>query len=366
MAEDGWSLWSRRAICRRVGLLGAALAASRWPPLARASGSPTFDDRVRAALAELGESELSLIVGVKRRDAPLLLREFGAPREDGILPGSTQIDLNSITKTVTGVATLKLAEQGKIGLNQVLGELFYEVPADKVGISIHQLLTHSAGFEESLGEDDEPLTRDAFLARAFAARLRSEPGQLYGYSNVGFSLLAAIIELGSGKSYDRYLREEVFRGLELPDTGYRSVYEDSRSLRTRQGATIQQASWGGPEPFWNLIGNGGLVSSAADFVAFREAVVAGRIVSPEWVALSQQKHIEEDEAGTSHYGYGLVVQDLPQVGRVYWHDGGNDVFSSVWYELADPGVLLFIAAADNPSGGATTALSVLARHLSIE
>ena len=123
------------------------------------------------------------------------------------------------------------------------------------------------------------------------------------------------------------------------------------------------ASWGGHAPYWNLIGNGGMISSVTDFIAFRKAFVAGQIVPPQLVQLAQTKHIAETPARTSYYGYGLVVQDHPELGRIYWHDGGNDIFSAIWMDLDAKGDLIFTAAADTEAGGATTALAVLISHL---
>jgi hypothetical protein len=54
------------------------------------------------------------------------------------------------------------------------------------------------------------------------------------------------------------------------------------------------------------------------------------------VQLAQVEHIPETASGSSHYGYGLVVQDHTKLGRIYWHDGGNDIFSAIWKPVASP------------------------------
>ncbi|MYU65761.1 serine hydrolase, partial [Streptomyces sp. SID69] len=68
------------------------------------------------------------------------------------------------------------------------------VPEDKRGITLHQLLTHTAGLPEGLGDDYEPVSRAEMLDEAMKARLRSVPGEEFHYSNVGYSLLAAVVE----------------------------------------------------------------------------------------------------------------------------------------------------------------------------
>ena len=72
------------------------------------------------------------------------------------------------------------------------------MPADKRAITLHDLLTHTAGLVEGLGGDYEPLSREDMVAGALASKLVSTPGAEYHYSNVGYSLLAAIIEKVSG------------------------------------------------------------------------------------------------------------------------------------------------------------------------
>lgn len=326
-------------------------------------GGLSFDERLAKAFAEIERLGISGVVAVSHQSGAVIEREFGAALDDGIDPDLTQVDINSITKTVTGVMVLKLVEQGKASFETPLGDVFSNVPADKRDITIHRLLTHSAGFVESVGDDSERLSRDAFLTRAFQTPLLSSPGNQYHYSNVGYSILAAIIEVRSGKPFEAFLREDVLKGLGLETMGYAGVYQDSHSLRSNEDQTIRQASWGGHEPFWNLIGNGGLISTPREFVLFRQAVTAGRVVSPALVKASQVKHIAEDETGVSHYGYGLVVQGHPLVGRSYWHDGGNDIFSAKWMDFADKGDVLFTAAAIGSEGGADEMMSVLQRHL---
>ena len=257
----------------------------------------------------------------------------------------------------------RLVEQGKVRFDERLDQIFDDVPADKAGITLHQLLTHSAGLVGNVGDDAEKLAKEDFLDRVFSAELKSAPGEIYRYSNAGYGVVAAIIEERSGKSYEAFLREDVIAGLGLSNTGYMSVYDDARSMRTADGETILEASWGGHGPYWNLIGNGGLVSTVPEMIAFRKAVVSGKIVSPEMLNMVQTPHIKENEAATSFYGYGLVVQDVAGIGRVYWHDGGNDVFSAQWGDYSEQGDILFTAGADSDEGNAFRAMRILQTSL---
>jgi len=98
-------------------------------------------------------------------------------------------------------------------------------------------------------------------------------------------------------------------------------------------------------------------------LAFRQAVVSGKIISLEMLQTVQTPHIKEDEAATSFYGYGLVVQDVKDVGRVYWHNGGNRVFSAQWGDYSEQGDVLFAAGSDSDKGNAFGAMRKFEAYL---
>ncbi|WP_435744772.1 serine hydrolase domain-containing protein [Microbacterium sp. PMB16] len=336
-------------------------------PDPRESALLSKGNRLAKALEVLDRKDVPVVVSVSLGGKPATVREFGALASDGVSPEETLVDIGSITKTVTGVAVSKLVEQGKVGLDETLSDVFPGVPADKAGITVEQLLTHSSGLVESVGDDFEQLDRDEFLARAFDSRLLQKPGSRYAYSNVGYSILAAIIEVRSGLSYEKYLSDRVLAPAGLGGIGYLSSYDAKRALRSTTGESILDASWGGHDASWHLIGNGGLVTTATTVVEFLHALTSGKLLADSSLARLQKAHIAEDESAESFYGYGLVVQDVPKLGRIYWHDGGNDVFSAEWSLYADHGDIIFVAGAD-PEGGAdesvaSAAAGVLREHL---
>ena len=338
-----------------VGLMMTASAGCQ-PQQKSLPTNASFSERLTVALAEIEAKNLDVIIAISHQGSPLQYYEFGSPAADTIPPEQTLVDINSITKTVTGVMAAKLVQQGKARFDETLEDFFDNVPADRSSITLHQLLTHSAGFKEALGADPEQLSKEDFLERAFDSPLESSPGEIYQYSNTGFGIVAAIIEARSGKSYEDYLLEDVMVGLGLENTGYASVYDQSRSLRTKRGESIDQASWGNPQPYWNLVGNGGLISTVEDMIRFRQAVVAGEVISQDLLAVVQTPHIREFEDDNSFYGYGLVVENMDGIGQVYWHDGGNQVFSAQLIDYADQRDLIFTAGTGDDASKAIIAL----------
>jgi CubicO group peptidase (beta-lactamase class C family) len=100
-----------------------------------------------------------------------------ADHEAGASAGCrTVYDIGSVTKQFTAAAVVKLQTQGRLQVTDEIGRFFDGVPQDKRDITVHHLLTHTAGLVEALGDDYDPLTRQDMVAGAMASELTSRPG----------------------------------------------------------------------------------------------------------------------------------------------------------------------------------------------
>lgn len=340
----------RRTPGRMAGALSLALAITSAATAQATAQAPDPNVDSIAASARLSEAFDALeaagftgIVGLSLDGETVLMRGAGEadPQTGRLFGPDTQVDIASITKSYTGMLAAQLISDGTLSADLRLADVFDDVPADKADITLHQLLTHAAGLPGGVGDDLVDEDFDTFRANAFAAPLRFEPGTAYYYSNVGFSLAAAIIERATGQTYETLLRDRL-AAAGIQDTGYQAVHDPRRSVHLRDGRDVSEASWGGHPPNWNLIGNGGLVSTAPDMLAWRQAWSAGELISPEARDLGQTP-FQDEGGGASYYGYGLVVEDDPELGRIYWHNGGSAHFNAHWRELADHGLILFVA-----------------------
>src|SRR5262245_51416134 len=153
----------------------------------------------------------------------VLAKGYGlADREKGIpFARDTAVSIGSITKQFTAAAILALEDDGKLKVEDPISKFFPKAPEDKKGITLHQLLTHTAGLESDFAGDYEPVDRDTYVARILGSRLRSKPGTVHYYANSGYSLLGAIVEIASGKGYETYLNERLFARAGMRETGYR-------------------------------------------------------------------------------------------------------------------------------------------------
>lgn len=127
--------------------------------------------------------------------------------------------IGSISKSFTAAAILKLQEDNKLSVSDSLHKFINNVPPDKLGITLHHLLTHTSGFADNYVADgivDRTQAIDTILSSPLAYGI----GEKYAYSAEGYNLLAIIIELVSGESYETYLTKNLFKPAQLEESGF--------------------------------------------------------------------------------------------------------------------------------------------------
>jgi len=341
----------------------ALLVLAALPPwsLARATppqagdGPATLAARADAFLQRCVEAGFHGSVLVARDGQAVLDRGYGLADRERELPNAPETvhAIGSITKQFTAAAILKLQELGKLSVQDPLSQHLPGVPQDKAAITLHHLLTHSAGFPGAIGDDADPVERDAYVALAFATPLAFEPGTAYEYSNVGYSLLGAVVERVSGQGYEDFLQQQLLRPAGLAHTGYDAP--DWANLPLAVGYSRRGERWGTmldqpmtPDgPGWHLRCNGGLLSTTHDLQAWVAALQGHVVLSADSLERMLAPHVEEGPGSGSHYGYGWALFTTPRGTRLVTHNGGNGIqFADVlWY--ADEG--LFIALLSNAS-----------------
>lgn len=265
---------------------------------------------------------------------------------------STLASIGSITKAFTAAAIMKLAEQGKLSVADQLEKFFPAVPADKAGISIHQLLTHSSGFHEFLehdGGDYEKIEKDEFLRRAFAEPLAFKPGEKAVYTNVGVSILAVIVEQVSGVDYETFLRRELFAPVGIEGIGYhypRSSpdivahgYQNGKDWGTHQ----QHFAEAGGGPYWNLKGNGGLEASLDDMCRWANAFTNHTVLEETTIRGMFTPHIVEDGTnGHYSFGYGCNISKSRRNTTVIENGGSNGIYFARLIRLPQEGLVFYM------------------------
>ena len=231
----------------------------------------------------------------------------------------TLFGLGSITKTFTAAATLRLASEGRIGLDDPIAKLLPGVPKDKAAITVDQLLSHRSGMRLDADLPDEA-TRDAIVKKILAQPLGWAPGEGFHYSNIGFDLLAAIIETRAKTDYDSYVRREFLEPAGMAHTGRAGVarldaFPAARG-ETEWGEATALREW---PPAWHGTGAGRMVSTAHDLLLWAHALRDGKVLTAKERDLMFARHADEPDSAS--YGYGMQRITRADGTMLYFHGG---------------------------------------------
>ena len=167
---------------------------------------------------------------------------------------------------------------GKLSVDDPVSKYFGNVPDDKRSMTIHHLLTHTAGLPGALGDDFGGQATSAWLVeKALSSKLMWAPGTRYSYSNIGFSLAAIIVQKVSGMGYEQFLRQYVFEPAGMTRSGYVLPKFDDGVLAVGyrgdlRWGTILERPMLEDGPNWNLRGNGGIHSTPGEMYRWHQAL----------------------------------------------------------------------------------------------
>ncbi len=299
--------------------------------------------RLDQHLTRLATFGFSGSVLVAKDGKPILQKSYGLANRERAIPvtEATVFDVASITKQFTATAILQLEEAGKLKVTDPLNKFFPDLPKDKQAITLHHLLTHTSGLP-GVVEGETP-TRNIFLRRIFEARLNAEPGTRYAYSNAGYTILAALIEILSGGSYEAFLRERLFAPAGLTNTGF---YEDKEKWPdgavahgyddlTDKGAPT---SW---KPDYKYRGSSYVLTSATDLYKWEQALAGERILSKAAKQKFFHPHVQSDIPG-AQYAYGWSVDRAPNGTKRISHDGIGFGFGAVYSRYVEAGLVVIV------------------------
>lgn len=298
----------------------------------------------------------------------------------------------SMTKPVTGVGAMMLVEDGKLGLDQPVRDVISEWRALRVAIdpnkglesrpatrtmTMRHLLTHTSGLGYWTPESGADALSSAYRERGitpgnFGTRLNrpgygaqakglvdminrvaelplaAEPGTVWRYS-IGLDVMGLVVERITGKSLDVFLRERLFRPLQMDSTGFQVAAAHAARLTTNYDVTPEglrptdareSSAWLQPPTL--IAGGAGLVSTAQDFARFGAMLLGDgalddvRVLRPETARLTRSNLLPIGVTFEgSGFGAGMRVALAGKGGR----DGPGTLFwagaaGTVW--VVDP------------------------------
>ncbi len=304
-----------------------------------------------AAVSVVADGEETFSNGYGEAD-----RETGEP----VSAETTVFPTGSVAKSFTAVAVLQLVDQGELNLDTDVNTYLPEeaqLPESPSGepVTLHHLLTHTAGFEErqagAAAEDpDDALSLDEYVVKN-QPELVYPPGRFTAYSNYGVGLAGYIVEQQTGQSVIDYTQEHVFDPLGMDRSAFTQNDADlpgrfdvaSRYVRDAEGDLKP-----GPVVGVNDYPSGGSFTTATDMSRFMLALLgqgafAGeRILEPETVEemLGRQA---EPHPQTSAVGYGSYERFTSDP-RVVGHNGDFLGANAEYALVPELNVGIFVAA----------------------
>lgn len=294
---------------RRVALLLTAwvAAASAGEDIVLGEVGRRLDEAVRrTAGADFWGCVLAALDG-----EILLAKGYGfADRGKVPITPRSLFDIASVSKPLTATAVLLLETENRLRIDDPIRKHLPGVPEDKARLTIHHLLTHTAGLPALIPglTADVSADRDRYVACLLRAPLEHAPGSAFSYSNHGYGLLAVLIERVAGMPFERYLKTHLFLPAGMEETGFLQDRDLAGRLLTDRRGGGDARSW----PWdWSMRGAGGVVTSARDLFAFDRALRGGKLIP----AVSLERAFRPALEG---FGCGWMVGQLDAAGESLW------------------------------------------------
>jgi CubicO group peptidase (beta-lactamase class C family) len=361
----------RRSLCLALLFICAiSVVAQELPKLSRPEEAGFASDRLNRITqffqSEVDKGAIPGAVLVVARNGKIVYRQaIGYQDREKKIPMKVDsvFRIFSMTKPVTSVAVMMLAEEGKIDVMAPVAQYLPEFKDVKVGVekmdpaggkpylayeppgramTVQDLLRHTSGlvygpFGNTLVHQDynkanlfDPgQTLAEFVSKLAKLPLAHQPGTVWEYG-MNTDVLGRIVEVASGMPFDRFVEEHVTKPLKMPDTAF---YMDPAKLQRVAQLQIDPATDKRPE-FGNsddltkekvrwFSGGGGLLSTASDYARFCQMLVNGgelegvRLLSPKTLAVMTSDQVPPH---ASRVGQMQVTQDLnpfPEIGQSF-------------------------------------------------
>ncbi|MBU1241029.1 beta-lactamase family protein [Myxococcota bacterium] len=320
-------------------------AQSRTSPAASPSEESKYVGEFKALVAAYeAVDRFSGVVLVQQKGKTIFEANVGyANRELNVLVTQDSLfRIGSVTKQFTAAAIMKLVEQGKCKVEDKLSLYVPDYEPGKV-ITIHQLLTHTAGVPNFT---DFPSYRSVMgkhhslsqIIDIFRKKpLEFTPGSRFKYSNSGYVLLTAVVEKASGMEYEAFMKKEIWSPAALTSTRY----DRGRPIIKNRAAGYQMG------PGKKLVnashidmsvpaGAGGVLSTARDLCRWDRALHDGRVLSEA----SRKKMFTPDKGS---YGYGWRISNLHGTPMIL-HGGGVNGFVSHFMRFPSKNLCIVVLA----------------------
>lgn len=328
---------------RLAGLLAVA-------PLVHAGGPSVHDDGAVVGVPDHHDGVVVGALGARLDDWMTRMERFGvhgalliehdgavvlrkgygvADRATGRpIRAETVFHVGSLGKPFTAAAILELQEQGRLDVDDPIARHLDDVPDDKAAITIHHLLTHTAGLPYQPG-----------AGSALSLPLQFEPGERWSYANPGYTLLADIVDAAAGSPFEDFLHRAVLAPAGMSDTHFAGsgAWPEDRVAIGYTDETAQDLVSRTTDPTYR--GAGGLATTVADLHRWEQALRAHVVLGEASTEAFFREHVRNPGAALG-YAYGWRTATTPRGTRIVLHQGNYGGFNADYRRYLDEGTTI--------------------------
>ena len=282
------------------------------------------------------EENFNGTVLVSEKENVVYEEAFGLANREWSIPNTTatKFRIGSVTKSITALGVLMLADEGHLQLDDSLDKY---IPAFKPfrGVTLTHLLNHTSGIGNITMQPDfavkslQKRSPDELVEWILSLPAESRPGESFSYSNSGYILLGKIIEIVSGWPYAEFLNTRIFgpAGMShsILDSGAILLHKASGYEITLEGE-LQNASF---IDMSNAYSAGGIVSTVGDLYLLNRALDEGKLISGTMLA-----HLFTQD-GKQPYRYGWNTATTGAGSAMAFHHGGINGYTASYMKLPD-------------------------------
>jgi len=284
-------------------------------------------------------------VGVVMNGVPVWTHGYGMADVEGDVPArdTTEYRLASVSKPLSAVAAMTLAEKHKMDLDVPVQKYCPAFPQKEKPITMRQLLSHTAGIRH-YKEKDADIPHGAENTKHFDTMkdslsmfandpLEFEPGTKFGYSTYGYTVVGCAIEGASGENYLTYVTHAVLEPGGMTHTVVDQVQAVVPNRARGYDLLNDQLINAGLMDSSYKVPGGGLLSNVDDLSNFMAAMMGNKIVSAETTTLMWTP-VKTSDGKTSGYGLGFGMRDQHGWTTIS-HTGGQKGTSTIVFMIPE-------------------------------
>jgi len=268
---------------------------------------------------------------------------FADMRTKDSLSENTPLHIASVGKTFTGMAILRLMEEGSLQLDDTLGKFFPGFPYQ--GVTVKMLLSHRSGlpnylnYLSKLKVNDTCYSNQDVLNSLYTIKpgLEYRSGTRFSYSNTNYVLLAMIVEKITGESFPVFMKRIFFDPLQMTNT---FVYANQDTLSPTPSFEWTGRFWT-PDPFDCTYGDKNIYTTAHDLLKWDQALSSGNLFKKETLD-SAYTPLSNERRSIHNYGLGWRMMIFPNGKKFVYHNGRWHGSNAVFVRFPDENATMIV------------------------